>query len=73
MLHKIVIDGDGLLNDALRPIGDEEDIKSKIVKRSILKEASFQKLLLFWLSPSLNWDCGIGELKGNNKKNITPN
>lgn len=47
MLHKIVIDGEGLLNDALRPIGDEEDIKSKIVKRSILKEASFQKLLLF--------------------------
>lgn len=47
MLHKIVIDGEGLLNEALRPIGDEEDIKSKIVKKSILKEASFQKLLLF--------------------------
>ena len=45
MLHKIVIDGEGLVNDALGPI--EEDIKSKIVKRSILKEASFQKLLLF--------------------------
>ena len=47
VLHKIVIDGEGLVNDALGPIGDEEDIKSKIVKRSILKEASFQKLLLF--------------------------